>query len=753
MKLFSTLAKMPLAKSKGPFWAAVSGVAWLVLVALMWVVLKGEAAEKPLYQVFGRLHLVVVHLPIALLCVVAMMEALARFKGFENLKQNTAFLLWLGVAGAIGASLMGFLLMRSEDYAGSIIELHMWTGLATVVAAVLALYFKLNHQAGLYGGTLTASVVLTLAAGHFGGDSLHGKNFIVRPLLQSAEAKHKKLAESSSEEHAPVELTGGQDSGEAAMDEKAPEEESAPEIAVAEATPPASLEEQAIFDHFIMPVLEAKCTECHNENKIKGKLRLDTYAMIMAGAEGADYPTVEPGNAEDSELIYRCELDPDDSDFMPPDGKDPLTVEELQLLKWWITGGASETLTVAEAAPTDEIRNVLLAVEASFSGEEAAEALALTISSPVNGWDVLSPEEQASRLQAAQQAAAEKGFSLTPVSSEDSRLTVSCVNAVETFGDAELALLEPVAENILWLDLARTQVTDAGLATVAKMSQLQRLHLEKTAVSDDGIAMLAGLRDLEYLNLYGTAVTERIFEPLSQLLALRKLYLYETKVDPKAAWAFQRSMSLEVNTGHDLAMKVGAPVPRPVEDVEPKDAEKEKAAEAKKPAEDPKKVKEVAAAAKAPGKKPEPKPVAVPAKEPAKPAKNDPVKLAGVAPKDEAKPAAAKPEAQKPVPAKPEVPTVKKEAQAPKPAAKKADAPKEPQPQPKAAGQPKPAPKPEAVKKADQPKPAPEPPAAKPADKPKETKPAPADASSKEKPAEKKPETPEAGAESKTQKA
>ena len=45
------------------------------------------------------------------------------------------------------------------------------------------------------------------------------------------------------------------------------------------------------------------------------------------------------------------------------------------------------------------------------------------------------------------------------------------------------------------------------------MRNLTRLHLERTAVTDAGLAALGELPELEYLNLYGTAVTDAALTP------------------------------------------------------------------------------------------------------------------------------------------------------------------------------------------------------------------------------------------------
>src|SRR5262249_61491710 len=68
------------------------------------------------------------------------------------------------------------------------------------------------------------------------------------------------------------------------------------------------------------------------------------------------------------------------------------------------------------------------------------------------------------------------------------------------------------------LDLGGTQVTDAGLAEVARLTDLQSLNISNTKVTDKGLKHLAGLKKLQELYLYTDQVTE---EGLAQLAGLK----------------------------------------------------------------------------------------------------------------------------------------------------------------------------------------------------------------------------------------
>lgn len=101
------------------------------------------------------------------------------------------------------------------------------------------------------------------------------------------------------------------------------------------------------FKSQIAPIFRNKCYACHSvTRKVKGKLALDDAEIPNQIGPGKN---IVPGDAMKSTMYINCTLADDDSDVMPPDGKNRLTTAELDLLKAWITEGAS--LTGGGAAP------------------------------------------------------------------------------------------------------------------------------------------------------------------------------------------------------------------------------------------------------------------------------------------------------------------------------------------------------------------------------------------------------------------
>jgi hypothetical protein len=323
---------------------------------------------------------------------------------------------------------------------------------------------------------------------------------------------------------------------------------------------PAIAAKAIVYQDIIAPIMQAKCVACHGEEKKKGKLQLHTFASIMkGGGDGAN--TVIAKNSKESLMLTRANLPTDDDEHMPPSDEPQLTKEEVALLKWWIDTGASEKDTVAAAKPTPEVEGALAALLAK--GLPKASAAVAKVEKPKAAPLTDAEKKQVAEISAKMQAL---NASLMPLAQDTEQLRLSVINAADKFGDKELALIEPIAAHVVWVDLARSQVTDAGTATLAKLANLERLHLENTKVTDAGIAKLGSLAKLEYLNLYGTKTTDAGIAKLAPAKGLKKLFAWQTGVTKAGATALEGQIpGLKVNVGLSEAeiAALTAPPPAP----------------------------------------------------------------------------------------------------------------------------------------------------------------------------------------------
>lgn len=58
------------------------------------------------------------------------------------------------------------------------------------------------------------------------------------------------------------------------------------------------------------------------------------------------------------------------------------------------------------------------------------------------------------------------------------------------------------------LHLGKTQITDAGLASLTRLTALRTLALDRTQVTDAGLAHLKGMKNLHTIDLFETRVTD-----------------------------------------------------------------------------------------------------------------------------------------------------------------------------------------------------------------------------------------------------
>lgn len=348
-----------------------------------------------------------------------------------------------------------------------------------------------------------------------------------------------------------------------------------------------------VYKDVIAPIMQAKCVSCHGAEKKKGKLQLHEFAAIMKGG-GDGATTVIPKNTKDSLMLTRINLASDDDDHMPPSDEPQVTKEELALLKWWIETGASDSATVAAAKPTPEVEAAL----AAMLGKGLAKAADTHAAAPKVEKPKAKPLSDAEKKQVAEISAKMQALnaSLMPLAQDTEQLRLSVINAADKFGDKELAMLEPIATQIIWVDLARSQITDAASATLAKLVNLERLHLENTKITDVALAGFSSLKALEYINLYGTKTTDAGLTKLSGIKSLKKVFVWQTGVTRAAATALEGQIpGLKVNVGLSdaeiakLTTPPPAPPPAPAKKEAPKKAEATKtpAKPAAKPASTP----------------------------------------------------------------------------------------------------------------------------------------------------------------------
>jgi WD40 repeat protein len=91
-----------------------------------------------------------------------------------------------------------------------------------------------------------------------------------------------------------------------------------------------------VYEKEVEPIFVNKCSFCHSGNVKEGKFDVSSYDTLMKG--GKRGKPVVPGKSADSLLVKSAGKT--ERPLMPPKSEEPLTPEELALIKLWIDQGA-----------------------------------------------------------------------------------------------------------------------------------------------------------------------------------------------------------------------------------------------------------------------------------------------------------------------------------------------------------------------------------------------------------------------------
>lgn len=262
-------------------------------------------------EFIGKFHPLVVHLPIGFLVLLVVFEIASLRWRHLDLRAATHLTLLITAPATLATALCGWLLAARGDYAGSTLDWHRWLGTVLGGATVILLAVHWRASAKVYRAALAATMLLLVAAGHFGGSLTHGSDFLSWP--------------------------GG----------KSP----------AKSSPPVDLASQPVYTAVIQPILDKYCVSCHGPDKAKGGLRMDSAADLVKGGDSGS--VLSPPSAALSLLGKRLTLPLEDDDHMPPESKPQLTKEQLAVLHWWLDAGAATDKTLTELNPAPEIKTLL----------------------------------------------------------------------------------------------------------------------------------------------------------------------------------------------------------------------------------------------------------------------------------------------------------------------------------------------------------------------------------------------------------
>jgi uncharacterized membrane protein len=450
----------------------------------------------PWVQAIGRMHPLLLHFPIVLFLLCIFWEAIAGLKKTPSAEQESlgdGLLLLASITSVISA-LMGLLLSKESGYTQEVVAWHKWGGIIVSLLSLGWYAFRNSVRTSkailvLVSVTGIAAVIIT---GHLGADITHGDNFILAPV-----SKDKEL-------------------------------------------PPVLFEDAIVYANMVQPILKSKCVSCHNPQKAKGELVMESFAALKKGGkDGALWDMTQP---DFGLLMSRVHLPEENKKHMPPIGKPQLTGDEISILYHWIKMGANDTAKVAALPATDTLRTIATTLFNTIETDDYTfkPADESKVSSLRNNYRLVAPLALGSPA-----------------------LGVQFFGAAQ-FKPEQLKELLAVKEQIVTLNLNKMPAQDEDLTTIAQFTNLRKLNLSFTNIKGTGLKALTALKELKQLSLSGTGVNAASLAVLTSLPKLSQLYIWSTPAQAENLVAVEKQFKntkIETGfTGDTIVIKLNKPM-------------------------------------------------------------------------------------------------------------------------------------------------------------------------------------------------
>jgi len=430
----------------------------------------------------GRMHPLVLHFPLVVLILYSIWILIVDKKESTRWNENLAdTLLLIGTVTAVIAAFSGFVLSREDGYEKDALFWHKWLGVSISLLSIFWYGFRKYLSPWKIPAKLIAVslLILLLIGGHLGGNITHGEDFLTAPM-QLAVVENDKV----------------------------------------------TFEEANVYTDLVEPVLEQKCISCHNAQKSKGDLQMQTKELFAKGGKnGTPWDTTQ---ADLGILLTRVHLPLDDKKHMPPRGKAPLTDEEITLLEAWVKEGSRFDVMVKSLTPQNPIYSYAQNV---LAGSEVAEKFDFSAASP----DKIKELNSTYRL-------------IKSVSAESPALAVNFYNRAN-FKSEDISALSPLKEQIIEMDLSKMPVKDEDLKTIAQFTQLRKLILNFTDITGSTLTELKKLTKLKSLSISGTKVKLAQMQSLSQIPSLKNVFVWNTELAPAEMAVLKKTTGIRYETG------------------------------------------------------------------------------------------------------------------------------------------------------------------------------------------------------------
>ncbi|SOE23983.1 Uncharacterized membrane protein [Spirosomataceae bacterium TFI 002] len=436
---------------------------FVVTLLLLFLLIFESYIELPSwFQPMGRLHPLVLHFPITLLFLAFVYEVLPSKWFVENNEIYTQLANLLLLFAAISAGLtavFGLFLSLESGYDPDSLFWHKYLGSGLVILSTILYWFKNWRPENKKVSKVIAfiSLLALMIGAHKGADITHGEGFLLGDF-------GKKVRE------------------------------------------PVAFEDALVFEDLVMPILEDKCTSCHNKQKAKGELIMTSMADLLKGGKSGEIFTV--GHPETSTLVERLLLPLEDEEHMPPSGKPQLDADEIAILRLWIKHKADVKLKLASIPPNDSLS---ILGRKRIGVKDKTKEYSFEAANP----DVIEELNNPYRV-------------IMPLSRNSPAVEVSFYGTKEYSGERLEELLK-IKTQIVSLQLNKIPVKDADLKVIEQLENLDQLNVNFSEVSSSGLLGLKELKKLEKLSIAGIDINRVDIEKLIKAQkGLKSIHVWNT---------------------------------------------------------------------------------------------------------------------------------------------------------------------------------------------------------------------------------
>ena len=424
---------------------------WFLNPLLLLLAIYSEASKtNTILLWFGKLHPLVLHFPIVMGIAIVIYFLFFQHKTLEE--HTEKFILVGNAVMASMVALLGLFLSKQDAYDTDTLNLHKWGGLSIALISWLLIYIK-NIAANYKKIIALAYLLVLLIFTHQGALLTHGENALSIPT-PVVEVEEVKMVDSS--------LT--------------------------------------VYEKAVAPILAQKCVSCHGPDKVKGKLQLQSPALILKG--GKDGNILNGIQNQEALLLQRIHLPNADEKHMPPADKLQLTLEELTLLTKWVKAGGNFTKKISELAKTDSLAILAMAYKAPAKGSgdkintapdlKEFNSNYLTVNYLFNG-------------------------------SEDIE-----VNFFQgTFYKIEqLKNFEKIKDKIVSLNMQGMPITKEDLAIIIQFTHLKKLNLNYTNLKMGDLEAIKSISSLTNLSICGIDVNQNSLKTLLDKAPFTEVHIW-----------------------------------------------------------------------------------------------------------------------------------------------------------------------------------------------------------------------------------